>query len=161
MGRGKGEKQIYRYATYVDGNTVRRTEAVPERNPRRQSEDKQRKERYSKNKQKALTMNGPYVLFLAAAAVVTLYVCVNYLQLQADMSHRISNITAMEKQLDTLTAQNNSLDNTINNYIDLDRIYKVATEELGMVHASEDQVSLYQKTESEYVKQYGDIPSGN
>ena len=37
-------------------------------------------------------------------------------------------------------------------------VYKVATEELGMVYANKDQVRLYNKTESEYVRQYEDIP---
>ena len=42
--------------------------------------------------------------------------------------------------------------------MDLDYVYKVATEELGMVYANKDQVRLYNKTESEYVRQYEDIP---
>ncbi len=46
----------------------------------------------------------------------------------------------------------------INASIDLDHIYKVATEELGMVYANPEQVLLYDKTESEYVRQYEDIP---
>jgi hypothetical protein len=41
---------------------------------------------------------------------------------------------------------------------DLDYVYKVATEELGMVYANKNQVRLYNKTESEYVRQYEDIP---
>ena len=40
----------------------------------------------------------------------------------------------------------------------LDNIYKIATEELGMVYANKDQVRMYNKTESEYVRQYEDIP---
>ena len=38
------------------------------------------------------------------------------------------------------------------------QIYKIATEELGMVYANKDQVRMYNKTESEYVRQYEDIP---
>ena len=40
----------------------------------------------------------------------------------------------------------------------LDHVYKVATEELGMVYANKDQVLMYNRTESEYVRQYEDIP---
>ena len=40
----------------------------------------------------------------------------------------------------------------------LDHVYQVATEELGMVYAGKDQVLLYDKTESEYVRQNEDIP---
>ena len=42
--------------------------------------------------------------------------------------------------------------------MDLDHVYKVATEELGMVYANKNQILLYDKTESEYVRQYEDIP---
>jgi hypothetical protein len=34
----------------------------------------------------------------------------------------------------------------------------VATKELGMVHASADQVISYESGESEYVIQYGNVP---
>ena len=42
--------------------------------------------------------------------------------------------------------------------MDLDYIYDVATKELGMVYANKDQILLYDKTESEYVRQYEDVP---
>ena len=50
------------------------------------------------------------------------------------------------------------LETRINTSIDLDNIYKIATEELGMVYANKGQVRMYNKTESEYVRQYEDIP---
>ena len=53
---------------------------------------------------------------------------------------------------------NDALETRINTSIDLDNIYKIATEELGMVYANKDQVRMYNKTESEYVRQYEDIP---
>ena len=34
----------------------------------------------------------------------------------------------------------------------------IGSVELGMVYANKDQVRLYNKTESEYVRQYEDIP---
>ena len=42
--------------------------------------------------------------------------------------------------------------------MDLDHIYDVATKELGMVYANKNQILLYDKTESEYVRQYEDVP---
>ena len=42
--------------------------------------------------------------------------------------------------------------------MDLDYIYNVATGELGMTRPREDQILYYQKTESEYVRQYESIP---
>ena len=70
----------------------------------------------------------------------------------------VSTIKTLEQQLDTLKAENDALETSINTSVDLDHVYKVATEELGMVYAGKDQVLLYNQTESEYVKQYEDIP---
>ena len=54
---------------------------------------------------------------------------------------------------------NSALENRISTLVDLDYIYQVATEELGMTYASDDQVIYYDKSESEYVRQYEDIPT--
>ena len=61
--------------------------------------------------------------------------------------------------MEHLKAENDAMETRINTSIDLDYIYKVATEELGMVYANRDQVLLYDKTESEYVRQDEDIPT--
>ena len=37
-------------------------------------------------------------------------------------------------------------------------VYKVATEELGMVKADRSQIKTYTNSEKEYVRQYEDIP---
>ncbi len=111
-----------------------------------------------RNRQKALYMNGRYVCFLVVAAVISLMFCVNYLKLQAEITNRSEQITAMEKEINTLKSQNDSLEYSIDSYVDLEYIYKVATEEMGMILATENQVSLYESTENEYMKQVGDIP---
>ncbi len=103
-------------------------------------------------------MDLPYVILLTVAAICTLYLCVNYLRLQSSINARIQNIEAQETKLENLKAENDALEIRINTYVDLDYIYKVATEELGMVYANKDQVLLYNKSESEYVRQYEDIP---
>ena len=100
----------------------------------------------------------PYLAVLVAAAVCALYICVNYIHIQSGMTGRMDTIKTLEQQLDTLKAENDALETSINTSVDLDHVYKVATEELGMVYAGKDQVLLYNQTESEYVKQYEDIP---
>ena len=42
--------------------------------------------------------------------------------------------------------------------MDSANIIKVATEELGMVRASGNQVIYYDSTESEFMKQFADVP---
>ena len=71
---------------------------------------------------------------------------------------RINHIEDLELKLENLKSENDALQTRIDTYVDLDHVYKVATEELGMVYANKDQILLYDKTESEYVRQYEDIP---
>ena len=60
--------------------------------------------------------------------------------------------------MEHLKSENDALQTRIDTYVDLDHVYQVATEELGMVYANKDQILLYNKTESEYVRQYEDLP---
>ena len=86
------------------------------------------------------------------------WTCVSYLQLQSSIAARLNHIEALEASIEKKKADNDALETRINTSIDLDNIYKIATEELGMVYANKDQVRMYNKTESEYVRQYEDIP---
>ena len=103
-------------------------------------------------------MDGPYVFCLTVAAIVTLFLCMNYLRVQSSITTRIHNIESLELQLENLKSENDALQTRIETSVDLEHVYKVATEELGMVYANKDQILLYDKTESEYVRQYEDIP---
>ena len=140
---------------YVNGTAARQLE-LPERphlNP-----EKRHTVATRRNQEKALPMDLPFVLMLTLAAICTLYLCVNYLQLQSNVAARLNNIEALEKSIETLKADNDALETRINTSVDLDYVYQVATEELGMVYANKKQVRLYNRTESEYVRQYEDIP---
>ena len=95
------------------------------------------------------------------AAICALVICVNYLHQQSSMQARLSRIETLEQQVENQRAENNTLETRINTSVNLDHIYKVATEELGMVYAGKDQVLLYDQTESEYIRQNEDIPNYN
>lgn len=145
---------------YTDGNTVRKeryttTEERPVQDAR---QEYRHSHRVRRNQDKALYMDGPYVFALTIAAIVTLFLCVNYLQIQASITARMNRIEELELTLEHMKSENDALQTRIDTHIDLDHVYKVATEELGMVYANKDQILLYNKTESEYVRQYEDIP---
>lgn len=160
MKRERVRKNVnFKQTTYVDGNTVRKLEAVPNVQPDKRSiPNKKQSRRIAMNQEKALHMNGFYVFALAIAVVITLIVCVQYLQVQSEITYRLKNIHALEVKLADVTSQNDEMENSINSYIDLNYIYKVATEELGMSYATKEQISLYENSGSEYVRQYQDIP---
>lgn len=153
-------RPVYASDAYVDGNTVRKlNRPAPVESPRRKpQEDYGRSRVVRRNQAKALHMDGAYVFALTIAAVVTLLLCLNYLHMQSSITTRINHIEKLELQLENLKSGNDALQTRLDTYVDLDHVYKVATEELGMVYANKDQILLYNKSESEYVRQYEDIP---
>ena len=132
---------------YVEGNTVRKVERVPRYEEQERGHQQKRNVSHTvtvrRNQEKALQMNLFSVLLLTVAVICTLYICVSYLKLQSSVTARLNHIESLEESIEKLKG---------------DYVYKVATEELGMVYANKDQVRLYNKTESEYVRQYEDIP---
>jgi len=84
--------------------------------------------------------------------------CFHYIQLQTEVNTRIHRIEQKKKQIEVLKQKNDALQNAINASLDPEKIYTMATEELGMVYPGENQVIEYKKQESEYVRQYENIP---
>ena len=140
-------------STYVDGNTVRKVQRTVEIRPERDEREEYRHKHAVRQPGKgALHEHDAYVLALTIAALITLVLCMNYLHKQASITTRINHIEDLELKLENLKSENDALQTRIDTYVDLDHVYKVATEELGMVYANKDQILLYDKTESEYVK---------
>lgn len=149
------------HGSYVYGNTARVMEPVerPDQRPRKETtQDPRRNHTLRRNQEKALHMDLPYVIMLTFAAACALYICTSYLHVQSSIASRLYRIEGLEQNLEQLKSENDALQTRINTYVDLDHVYKVATGELGMVYANKNQVLLYDKTESEYVRQYEDIP---
>ncbi len=144
---------------YVEGNAARKLMAVPEREPRKRIERKEISRSTRRNREKALSIDFRFLVFLMAASVVTLYVCVGYLGVQSDITNNSKKIASLESQLNSLKDENDAALGRLSTTIDLEQIYKVAVEELGMVYAGKEQVRLYNSTESDYVIQYKDIPN--
>lgn len=152
----RSRQNQYRYAT--DGNAARQLEPIPQRQPRNKKQQIQRQKSVQQVKVKSKLRN-PFSVFLFGMAIVaTIYICVQYVQLQTEVMVRLESINAYEVELNNMVAQNNELEASINNYIDLQYIYQVATEELGMTYPKQGQVLEYENSSAEYVRQYGEIP---
>lgn len=150
-----------RLYVYTDGNAARKlNSAAPRQAPRQRTKEqvrKQRQKRHHVNK-KMLPINGKYAFFLAAASVACLVVCVAYLNVQSGIKAKAASIHSLRTQVEDLKTQNDSLDYSINGHVDVDAICKKAEKKLGMVQAGKDQISKYDKTDSEFMKQTEDIP---
>jgi len=141
---------------YVYGNAVPKEDYRPERYER-DERARERNAAQQKSKKAALRMDLPYLIMLTVAAIAALFICVNYLQVQAQITASIKNIETQEKILEELRTDNDALESRIDAGINLDEIYRVATADLGMVYANKDQVVTYDRTPTEYVRQNEDI----
>lgn len=154
-------KRSYRGDVYVHGNTVRKvspSQALPKQ---RQGETvkPQVSRKTRRNRERAMQLNFAYVAFLTAAAVASLFVCVNYLKLQAESATYRTKIAGLESQLSTLKAENDAEYEKALSSVDLEEIKDIAINELGMVYAEEGQIVTYNSQEGDYVRQYEDVPT--
>jgi len=156
---GRSRRNVHRVnnQSYVYGNVVTK----PAYEPKRQYEEPVRKNRTSrqvrKNRKKALHMSPGYVMFLTAAAVIALIVCINYVQLQARITSSSKNITAMQAELASLREENTTRYNAVMDTVNLEEVRKKAND-LGMVYATSEQIMGYESPSSDSVKQYESIP---
>ena len=140
-----------RRATYLYGNTVRQAQIQAESKNRILSQE-------VKNNRKAVEMmNMKYVGFLAVAAVVVLFTCMQYLQLQsANLSHS-SSVTSLQRELANIKMENDAALGAIEDSVNLELIKERASA-LGMVYVDNNQIMEYSSPTNDFVKQYQNIP---
>ncbi len=153
-------KYYYRDESYVSGNTVRKLTYEPQEDPRQKERERKKTVSNSvrRNRVKAMQMGRGYVMFLAVVSVITLALCVNYLQLRAKYTNQLEDIASQESELSTLKADNDALYNAVMASVDLDKIKETAINELGMKYPTEDQIETYDTVGDSYVRQYEDVP---
>ena len=152
--RGNNSSQFYVY-----GNAVRQAEPLPKRMTEAQPKQRRQMSRQvAKNRHRAMSISPAYAVFLAAAAVCAVLVCMVYLSLQSEVVSRSEKVTAMQEQLADLTEANDTDYNAAADSVNLVTVRDRAMNELGMVPETEGAVVEYDRPTGEYVKQYSDIP---
>lgn len=153
------------YTNYIEGNAVRKVQEIPDRHKQLREKHKELEKKKSikkaaqRNKQRELKMSFGYASFLIIASVIMVLVCIQYLRVQTSIISRQEEIVTIKSELNTLISQNDAIEYNIDSHIDVQNVIDIATKELGMIKAGEGQVSLYERTESEYMKQVEDIPN--
>ena len=155
-------------ASYISGTAVRKysqTYEVERRYVYKPKKVNTVKKKYMEEidkkriKEVSLQMHPVYLSLLVVALFVILCLGYNYLSIDAKVISDLKQIEKLEKDLDVLKNENDGLESSIKSFRpDLDYVYKVATEELGMVKADRSQIKTYTNSEKEYVRQYEDIP---
>lgn len=158
------ERRDYYNSTYIEGNTVRKQQAAPKREPApRKSREQIIRERdrrlaAKRNRQHAMSMNRGYVIFLTAATLVCCMVCVLFIHLQSNITTHMASIASLETQISDLKADNAAAENRLETTMTLEEV-KAKAAELGLVYPSSDQIQYYSVENSDYMNQYGDVAS--
>ena len=150
QGRRMVQQNIgYTNRGYIEGNTVRKIDTV------REMQQPVRKENRAvrKNRDRALYMNLPYVLFLAMALMITGVMLIGYLQAQSNLTISVKRVAALESELNDMKLANDEQLERINSALDMEEVKRIAVEELGMTYAKEGQVIFVSGEGSDYVRQ--------
>lgn len=144
---------------YVYGSAAQQAEALPKRRTERRRKAPQHVSRQvARNRNRAMNINPAYAVFLVAAAICAVFLCVMYLRLQSEVVNHSENLTSLQEDLADLTEANNTAYNAAEDSINLEEIRSRAMNEMGMVYESQGTVIEYESPASGYVKQYDSIP---
>lgn len=162
------QSSAYRTQTYVDGNTVRKAEAMPKRNMpdygaepvrRRQPGERQSPKHYPQRQPVRMPgISGRGFLFLTAMFCMVIATCFSYLSLQSDVRMVKAQVISLQSEIVKQREENEEMYQAIVDTVDLAKIYRRATRKLGMVEAQNNQVFTYKSRKSDMVKQYAEIP---
>ena len=114
-----------------------------------------------KNREKAFQMSAGYVIFLSVALLAAGFILSGYIRLQCDITNSIKNIAKLESTLNTISMDNDEEYNRVLASVNLEEIRQTATQELGMKYASEGQIVSISGEDSDYVRQFQDLPESN
>ena len=152
---------------YVEGNAVRKMEAMPDYREERRIREEREREEQQRSRQRAarrarereLRNSRSYVGFLTMAVVVFGIFAGTYIKIQSDITSRMKSIASLESQIADLKADNDDAYKRISTSVDLDYVKDVAINELGMFYATEEQIVYYTVDKDDYMNQYSDIPT--
>ena len=147
-----------KYSHYVEGTAVRELVNRPARKAPEPTLAPEVSRVAKVNRQRAMQMNLGYVIFLTVISVVTLFLCVNFVQLKAQLTSQMENVAKKETELSVLKADNDAFYNSVASSVDLEYIKSVATNELDMKYPSEEQIVYFDTSGNGYVRQYQDVP---
>lgn len=161
LSEGHTNRQMHRNIRedriYIDGNTARKLQTVPDNRKRKQKDEIKRQQ--VRRRVKSSPMNLGYIFFMMIAMLVVCVVLIGYVELQADITNKINHISQLESQLNDLKLDNDETYTKIMSSVDLEEVKRIAINELGMKYAKDGQVITYSGEGSDYVRQYKEIPS--
>lgn len=144
--------------TYEDGNAVRKLSELPLEEERQEAPVRVSR-KTQRNRRRARSMGKGYVAFLTVVCAATVMVCVNFLQLKAEITTQNEQVVSLETKLSKLKADNDAYYNTAMASVSMDTVKDAALTRLGMTYADESQVFFYDVKGNSYVRQFTDVPT--
>lgn len=138
----------------VEGNTVRQLERVY-----REPFSRPVSETVRKNREKAAHMNVGYVAFLLLMAGILFVGCTAYINLRNQITEKQKTVEGLQSKVAAMKLANDEEYDRIMGSVDMEEIKKIAMNELHMKYPDSGQVSnMIESTDSDYVRQYKEIP---
>jgi len=151
----------YKRTYYVEGNTARKLEVLP--NYERQLEVLEQPKVEKRTVRAPRLNNGIDLLsaiLLFTTMAIALYLCYDYLKVQGNNVQLKRDIVNLEAEYTSLAAANDVLSESMEKSTQLnwEDVYKTAIAEFGMVYPNNNEVVTYEKEERGYVIMHSDIP---
>ncbi len=152
------KKRYYRMETYEDGSALRQVAVpLPEEPPRPARKVSTQTRR---NRARAQSMSVGYVIFLTAICVLTMFMCIHFLQLKARLTTQSEHIAVLESNLSQIKADNDAYYKHALASVTLDEVRETALNTLGMHTAGQSQIRYYSADDTgSFVRQYQEVPN--
>ncbi len=137
----------------VEGNTVRELEGLY-----REPGKKVVSAHIVRNREKAAHMNLGYIAFLLLMASILFMGCTAYINLRNNITASQKEVESLQSKVAALKLENDEEYDRIIGDVDMEEIKRVAMNELNMKYPDSEQVSVTQSHDSDYVRQYKEIP---
>ena len=145
------KNQTNQNVTYLYGSTARKVETIPQRELERRNSPSTRPN--SKVLAKPSPVNVPLLVLTLVAFALSGALMIQYISLNSHITVLTQSIQKLERQVNTLAAENDEYYGRIMSSIDLEKVREVAIMDLGMVYASEGQIITYDSQMDDYVEQ--------
>lgn len=142
---------------YINGSVAR-----PLRTTTTKSKPRKREPKLTKAELRQIELERKFqkisaIAFVGFVSLIFFFSC-SYISTLSESQKLNDAVAQLTAELNTMVAANDELEADIKASVDYDEIFRVATEELGMNYPDRSQVITYDSGESEWVKQYKDIP---
>ncbi len=105
--------------------------------------------------------NPIYTFVLISVIIATLVVTVVLLKTQFIVTDRAEQLIMLQQELVEIKKANSQIESDIKKSVNMDEVYRIATQELGMVQAGKDNIKYVQAKELTYTVQYADVTVSN